>query len=87
MTDIHPDFICHFGEFSTVWTIEAVSNTAKAFANECFTDVEDWMGTRENFTTDWRPARNMARRLAEEEGFTVCCKQPGRDGLGMWRSK
>lgn len=66
---MNPDFICIFADFGTVWTIKAVSDDAKAFANENF-PVEDWMGTPENFTTDWRPARDIAYRLAAE-GFLV----------------
>lgn len=79
-----PDFIAHFVEFSTVWRITAESETAKAFAAENF-PVEDWQGSPGDFHTDWRPARDMCARLAAE-GFTVCCKQPGREGLGLWRS-
>jgi hypothetical protein len=80
------DFLASFGEFSTVWRIQAVSEAAKEFARENF-PVEDWQGTPENFATDWRPARELCRQLAEDEGFIVCCKQPGREGLGEWRTK
>lgn len=78
---ITPDFVCMFGNFSTVWTIEAVSAAAKDFANAHF-PVESWMGTPEKFTTDWRPARDIVQRLAEDEGFVVCRKMG--ENLFLW---
>ena len=78
-----PDFIAHFGEFSTVWTITAESKAAKAFAEENL-QVEDWMGSPDRFTTDWRPARDLCAQLASQ-GFVVACQQAGRPGLGYWR--
>lgn len=77
-----PDFIAHFSPMSTVWRITAESEAAKAFAEENF-PVESWQGTPTSFATDWRPARDLCAQLAEE-GFTICCKQPGREGLGVW---
>jgi len=53
----------------TVWTIKAVSDEAKSFADTNFA-VEDWMGVSSNFTTDWRPARDIANNL-EAAGFEV----------------
>lgn len=85
ITDLKPDFIAHFGDFSTCWTITAETEAAKEFARDNFS-VECWMGEPEHFTTDWRPARDIVRRLAEEEGFTVCHKRP--DGvLGVWAGR
>jgi hypothetical protein len=85
MADIPPDFVAHFGEFSTCWTIEAASDAAKEFARENF-PVEGWMGVPEHFTTDWRPARDLCAQLADE-GFNVCCKQAGRPGYGVWAGR
>lgn len=62
-----PDF--RITDHGTVWNIQAVSDLAKEFAREHF-GVESWMGTPENFTTDWRPARDLADNL-EAEGFDV----------------
>lgn len=84
--ELKPDFIASFGQFSTVWSIRAVSEAAKEFARDNI-PVEDWMGTPESFTTDWRPAREICRRLAEEEGFIVACKQPDRHGMGVWKGR
>ena len=56
-------------DHGTVWTIIAKSDAAKEFANENLA-VEDWMGSPEKFTTDWRPARNLAQSL-EGEGFVI----------------
>jgi hypothetical protein len=82
---MNPDFVAHFGEMATVWGIEAVSDAAKEFAAENFI-VEDWQGVPTNFFTDWRPARDLCARLADE-GFTVCHKQPGREGMGVWQGR
>lgn len=54
----------------TAWTITAVSDEAKAFAEEHFLDVGGWQGTATNFTTDWRPARDLVAML-EDAGFTI----------------
>jgi len=53
----------------SVWTIKAVSEDAKAFAEGNF-PVEDWQGTPTNFTTDWRPARDLVEIL-QAEGWRV----------------
>jgi hypothetical protein len=78
MTQATPDFIAHFGQFSTVWTITAETESAKDFAKENF-QVEDWQGVPENFMTDHRPARNICSQLADN-GFIVGCKQ-----IGFWK--
>lgn len=56
-------------DHGTVWTVRADSEEAKAFARE-YLPVESWQGTPEQFTTDWRPARDLAERL-EHLGFEV----------------
>lgn len=53
----------------SVWTVEAMSDAARAFAEEHLA-VEGWMGTPINFTTDWRPARDLCERL-DADGFTI----------------
>lgn len=62
-----PDFrVVNHG---TVWNIRAVSTEAKVFARQNL-EVEDWMGTPDNFTTDWRPAMAIAESL-RLDGFEV----------------
>lgn len=62
-----PDFtVTNHG---SVWSIQAVSPEAIAFAQDCF-DVEPWQGLPENFTTDWRAASALAERLMSE-GWSV----------------
>jgi hypothetical protein len=56
----------------TVWQIEAISDAAKTFAEENL-EVASWMGTPTNFTTDWRPARDL-------------CEQLDADGFSIWRA-
>lgn len=53
----------------SVWTIIALSDAAKAFAEENL-PVEGWQGTPQHFSTDHRVAMEIARRL-QEDGFTV----------------
>jgi len=48
-----------------VWSIRAETPEAIAFAKENF-HVEPWQGVPENFTTDWRAARDLVERLREE---------------------
>lgn len=84
-SEVKPDFIAHFGDMSTMWRITAETDAAKAFAAENF-PVEDWQGVPADFHTDWRPARDLCGRLADE-GFVVCCKQPNRQGLGVWKGR
>lgn len=49
----------------SVWGIQAVSPAAQDFAEEHFA-VESWQGSPDNFTTDWRPARDLVERLIDE---------------------
>ncbi len=53
----------------SVWTIKAVSDSAKQFAEENF-EVEPWQGVSIHFSTDWRVARDLVRQLVDE-GFKV----------------
>jgi hypothetical protein len=53
----------------SVWTIEALSDGARAFADETF-EVPGWAGVPTHFTTDWRPARDLCERL-EADGFNL----------------
>lgn len=53
----------------SVWTIEALSDAAREFADEHL-QVEDWMGIPTNFSTDHRPARSLCERL-EADGFNL----------------
>lgn len=55
--------------YGTVTKIEAVSDAAKDFADECL-PVESWQGRPTNFTTDWRAANNLIDRL-ECEGWKI----------------
>lgn len=64
-----PDFRFRF--HGSVWSIEAVSDRAKSFADEHFVDVQPWMGTRHSFATDWRVARDLREALIIEEDFEV----------------
>ena len=61
------DFVAH--DNGSVWCIQAVSRAAKQFAKEHIA-VEDWMGTPDQFSTDWRPARDLCHALAAD-GFKV----------------
>ncbi len=56
-------------DHGTVWNIRAVSDAAQIFAEENLA-VEDWQGTPDNFTTDWRPARDLCAQLAAT-GFSI----------------
>lgn len=58
-----------FINHGSVVTIEACSEKAMAFAEEHL-QVEDWMGSPTRFTTDWRPARDLAERLSAD-GFSI----------------
>lgn len=53
----------------SVWTIEAVSDAAREFAEEHL-EVPGWAGIPTHFTTDHRPARDLCERL-DADGFTL----------------
>lgn len=62
-----PDFIIQV--HGSVWTIEALSDEARTFAEENL-DVPGWMGSSTRFTTDHRPARDLCEQL-EADGFNL----------------
>lgn len=78
MTTDKTDF--RFINHGSVVTVVAVSEAAKEFAAEAFKFVEDWQGTPEQFTTDWRVARDIFDRLHAEEDFVI----EGGDPLVIW---
>ena len=57
------DFVAY--NHGSVWTIEAVTPAARQFAELHF-ETEGWRGLPTNFTTDWRPARDLCERLVDE---------------------
>lgn len=64
---MNADFL--ISDHGTVWTIEAVSETAQEFAREHFA-VEGWQGEPEHFSTDWRVADNLCQQL-DADGFSI----------------
>lgn len=63
-----------FTSHGSVWSIRAVSDEAKDFAEENFA-VEGWQGAPHYFMTDHRAARALIRQL-HEEGWN--CRYHGR---------
>lgn len=69
MTAKKPDFLII--RHGSVVTFVAASEAARTFAAEAFAGVEDWQGSPESFTTDWRVARDIVARLNAEEDFVL----------------